>query len=77
MNNWLFVDATITASFLYYGDAKTKSIRVNGLLKVTKGELSNLDMKLIKDFGEINHNGHTYNSDNAEYTIEHRAINRV
>lgn len=73
----LFVDATITASYLYYGESKAQSIIVNGLVKVTEDELDNLDIKLIKDFAQINYRGHKYASDDVRYKVEYRAINAL
>jgi len=73
----LFVDATITASYFYYGEDKTQSIIVNGLVKLMEDELDNLDIKLFKDFGQITYRGHKYEFDKVRYKIQYRAINAI
>jgi hypothetical protein len=76
---YLFIDATITAMFYYFGDPKTKEILVNGPVNIGQTKLDGLDDFLIDNYGEFIYQDHTYSLEGGKvnYKIHYRAINSI
>jgi len=75
----LFIDATISVSYIYYGDGQSKSIEINGLFSFEENDIERLDEVLIKRFVDFKHKGHKYDSNslNVNCKIHYRAINSI
>lgn len=73
----LFVDATIEASYHYYGQRKKKTITVNGLVEIRPTDRFQLNKKLIEDYGRIVEGGVQYETIDVAYDVNYKTINRI
>lgn len=75
--NRYFIDGTVTASFMVYGEPKTKVFTINGVFSFTDDELDTFQLIIIQRFCVIEYDGRKWTLDKVKYTPLFRTVNRL
>lgn len=73
----LFIWATITASFLHYGENIEKVIEVNEVIEMKEDLIKEVKRYIVLLYGEIEYKGHKYDVRKVNYKVIIKSFNRI